>query len=139
MKKVIAISSVLLGIIFLAGCSQSQPTTPAPAAQQSTANQSVATQPEPTTQTNANTVAEKTPEQIIFDLLGKDKDMIITIDSSTSSHIKANINFNSGPSGYYVLATKINGEWKKVFEGQECNKKDLAGYNFPQNMLTSCY
>jgi hypothetical protein len=44
MKKVLAISSVLLGVVFLAGCgqqpvSQTQPTTPAPAVQQPVANQ----------------------------------------------------------------------------------------------------
>ncbi len=48
MKKVLAISSVLLGVVFLAGCgqqpvSQTQPTTPAPVAQ--TPAQPVATQP----------------------------------------------------------------------------------------------
>jgi hypothetical protein len=52
MKKVLAISSVLLGVVFLAGCgqqpvSQTQPTTPAPVAQ--TPAQPVATQPAPTT------------------------------------------------------------------------------------------
>ncbi len=44
MKKVIAISSVLLGAIFLAGCgqqpiNQTQPTVPTPASQNSTTNQ----------------------------------------------------------------------------------------------------
>lgn len=52
MKKVIALSSVLLGVVFLAGCGQqpviqTQPTTPAPVAQ--TPTQPVATQPAPTT------------------------------------------------------------------------------------------
>lgn len=52
MKKVLAISSVLFGVVFLAGCgqqpvSQTQPTTPAPVAQ--TPAQPVATQPAPTT------------------------------------------------------------------------------------------
>lgn len=52
MKKVLAISSMLLGVVFLAGCgqkpvSQTQPTTPAPVAQ--TPAQPVATQPAPTT------------------------------------------------------------------------------------------
>lgn len=50
MKKVIAISSVLLGVIFLTGCgqqpvSQTQPTTPAPVAQTPVTNQPVVTQP----------------------------------------------------------------------------------------------
>jgi PBP1b-binding outer membrane lipoprotein LpoB len=54
MKKVLAISSVLLGVVFLAGCgqkpvSQTQPTTPAPVAQKSANNQQVATQSAPTT------------------------------------------------------------------------------------------
>ncbi len=48
MKKVLAMSSVLLGVVFLAGCgqqpvSQTRPTTPAPVAQ--TPTQPVATQP----------------------------------------------------------------------------------------------
>lgn len=52
MKKVLAISSVLFGVVFLAGCgqqpvSQTQPTTPAPVAQAPA--QPVATQPAPTT------------------------------------------------------------------------------------------
>jgi hypothetical protein len=53
MKKILAISSVLLGVVFLAGCgqqpvSQTQPTTPVPVAQ--TPTQPVATQPAPTTE-----------------------------------------------------------------------------------------
>jgi hypothetical protein len=53
MKKVLAISSVLLGVVFLAGCgqqpvSQTQPTTLAPLGQQSTANKPITTQPTPT-------------------------------------------------------------------------------------------
>jgi uncharacterized lipoprotein YehR (DUF1307 family) len=52
MKKVLAISLVLLGVVFLAGCgqqpvSQTQPTTPTPVAQ--TPTQPVTT-PQPTTQ-----------------------------------------------------------------------------------------
>lgn len=52
MKKVLAISSVLLGVVFLAGCGQqpviqTQPTTPAPVAQAPA--QPVATQPAPAT------------------------------------------------------------------------------------------
>ena len=52
MKKVLAISSVLLGVVFLAGCgqqpvSQTQPAVPVPVAQ--TPTQPVATQPAPTT------------------------------------------------------------------------------------------
>jgi hypothetical protein len=58
MKKVLAISSVLLGVVFLAGCgqqpvSQTQPTTPAPVAQQPVANPPAATQPAPTQSTPA--------------------------------------------------------------------------------------
>ncbi len=52
MKKVLVISSILLGVVFLAGCGQqstrqTQPTTPTPVAQ--TATQQVAVQPAPTT------------------------------------------------------------------------------------------
>ncbi len=50
MKKVLTISSVLLGVVFLAGCgqqpvSQTQPITPAPVEQTPVVNQPVATQP----------------------------------------------------------------------------------------------
>jgi hypothetical protein len=50
MKKALAISSVLLGVVFLAGCgqqpvSQAQLTTPTPVAQKPVTNQSVTTQP----------------------------------------------------------------------------------------------
>lgn len=56
MKEILAISSVLLGVVFLAGCgqqpvSQTQPTTPAPVAQ-------TPTQPAPTT--SALGITEKT-------------------------------------------------------------------------------
>lgn len=56
MKKVLAISSVLLGVVFLAGCrqqpvNQTQPTTPAPVAKQPATNQPIVTQPAPTTPT----------------------------------------------------------------------------------------
>jgi hypothetical protein len=48
MKKLIAISSILLGVVFLAGCgeqpvSQTQPTTPAPVAQTPVVNQPITT------------------------------------------------------------------------------------------------
>lgn len=54
MKKVLAISSVLLGVVFLAGCgqqqtSQTQPTTPVPVAQQPATNPPATIQPAPTT------------------------------------------------------------------------------------------
>ncbi|OGF28273.1 hypothetical protein A2477_00425 [Candidatus Falkowbacteria bacterium RIFOXYC2_FULL_47_12] len=56
MKKLLAISSVLLGVVFLAGCgqqqtSQIQPTTPAPVAQ--TPEQPVATQTAPIDETSS--------------------------------------------------------------------------------------
>jgi len=52
MKKVLAISSMLLGVVFLAGCgqqsvSQTQPIAPAPVTQAPTVNQPAATQPSP--------------------------------------------------------------------------------------------
>ncbi|MFH1030127.1 MAG: PsbP-related protein [bacterium] len=58
MKKVLGISSVLLGVVFLAGCgqqpvSQTQQTTPAPATQTPITNQPVATQPASTDPTLA--------------------------------------------------------------------------------------
>lgn len=63
MKKVLAVSSVLLGVVFLAGCglqpvSQTQPTTPAPAAQTPATNQPVATQSAPTTPANTQNYVE---------------------------------------------------------------------------------
>ncbi len=58
MKKVLAISSVLLGIVFLTGCgqqpvSQTQPTAPAP----------VATQPAPTTPNKGGGILWKSEAQ----------------------------------------------------------------------------
>jgi len=53
MKKVLALSSVLLGVVFLAGCGQQpasqiqQPTNPSPAAQQPATNQPSAIQSSP--------------------------------------------------------------------------------------------
>lgn len=61
MKKVLATSSVLLGVVFLAGCgqqpvSQTQPTTPAPVAQTPAVNQPPLTpKTQPTTQPIAPT------------------------------------------------------------------------------------
>lgn len=54
MKKVLAVSSILLGVVFLAGCgrrqtSQTQPTTLAPVTQWPANNQPVASQPAPAT------------------------------------------------------------------------------------------
>jgi PBP1b-binding outer membrane lipoprotein LpoB len=139
MKKVLAISSVLLGVVFLAGCgqqpvSQTQPTTPTSVAQKPA--QPVATQPAPTTP--SNTTPTETPEQIISRLVAKDNNMIIAVESSDSDHIYALINYKSG-SGHLVLAAKVNGEWKKAYEGQDCSKKEMAKYNFPPAMLSSCY
>lgn len=146
MKKVLAISSVLLGVVFLAGCgqqqtSQTQPTTPA-------TNQAPITQPTPATPNN-NTAPSETPEQIVSRLVKKENYMTVKVTDYDDSHIRAEINFNApdcntaspkGPcGGHFALFAKVSDEWKKVFEGQECVKKDIAQYNFPAKMLTSCY
>lgn len=133
MKKVIVLSSLLLGVVFLAGCgkqqtTKTQPAVPTPAIQ----TQVTTTQPAPTT-----TTENITPEKVIFDLIGQKKDSKITIDKSTDSYIRADI-FNN-PGGYLVFAKKVNGKWTKVFEGQDCSKKDLIANGFPQDMLTNCF
>lgn len=74
MKKVLAISSVLLGVVFLAGCSQqpvsqTQPTVPAPVAQQPATNQPVATQPtQPTTENKTVDLKSYTNDKYGFEI-----------------------------------------------------------------------
>jgi len=79
-------------------------------------------------------------KQIIESLLTADEkglDPDITIINATDKHIKANLFYN--PGGAYVLAAKVDKEWKRVLGGNgipQCS--DIRDYNFPREMVPTC-
>ena len=80
------------------------------------------------------------PEEVIRNLLTSEElaaNPKITVVKSSSNHIRADLFFN--PSGYYILAAKINGEWIKVLQGNgipACSEIDK--YNFPADIVPAC-
>jgi len=62
----------------------------------------------------------------------------VTIAQSTEQHVRGGVLFGEGGQGEggNFLATKVDGEWKLVFDGNggvAC--KDLEPYGFPENMI----
>jgi hypothetical protein len=123
MKKLIAISSVLLGVVFLAGCgqqpvSQTQPKTPAPATQPATTNQPVATKPAPITPNNAVSVAKdcgSVENTHIFvspqDTTQQEKDALTCINQAFVSCNPSSVTLSGNGGGKYEIQGK---------EGQNC-------------------
>ena len=60
----------------------------------------------------------------------------LTVSEKTESHIKGDVRFEEEGPGGLILATKINGIWRVVYEGNgsiDCT--DLAQYEFPETMM----
>ena len=109
MKKVLAISSVLLGVVFLAGCSQqpvslTQPTTPAPAAQ--TPTPPVVTQPEPISPANTSKIYSSQKYGFEFQY---PYDLMITSASTENKVI-----ISGEDSGHWIYSVKIENNSDKL-------------------------
>jgi hypothetical protein len=87
-----------------------------------------------------NSLEQFRAKEIIADLLSSEETKNlpeISIIKATESHIKANVFYN--PGGGYVLAAKINGEWKKVLEGNGIPKcSEISQYGFPSDIVPGC-
>ncbi|MEI7425465.1 MAG: hypothetical protein WCK16_00870 [Candidatus Moraniibacteriota bacterium] len=114
MKKVLAISSVLLGVVFLAGCgqqpvSQTQPTTPAPIVKQPATTPPVATQPAPTTPAVTQNYIEV-----------KELGFKIPVDASSANEITykiTQVTKDSPTPGVYFSTKELNSMSKDCEEG----------------------
>ncbi len=121
MKKVLAISSVLLGVVFLAGCgqqtvSQAQPKTPAPVAQ--TPTQPVATQPAP---------AETQPAQGVV-YLNTQYGFQLTLPRGWESY-KAVFSKQTGVNRLGIISIDMPTSDKTFLGYPDSTGKSLAGYS----------
>jgi hypothetical protein len=62
----------------------------------------------------------------------------VTIDQQTEQHVRGNIKFETDTGGGIFFATKIDGQWQIVFDGNGHIPCDLSEYGFPNQMLTDC-
>lgn len=96
--------------------------------------------PAPASLGGENNTVENSPEQIVRRLLGPEQlasNPEITISKATDDYIKADIFLN--PGGFYLLAARVGGEWRKVAEGNGIPAcQDVAQYNFPRDIVSSC-
>jgi hypothetical protein len=62
----------------------------------------------------------------------------ISINQQTSNHIRGGVSFVDEQAGGIFLATKINGTWQIVFDGNGTIPCSLSKYSFPSTMLNDC-
>lgn len=62
----------------------------------------------------------------------------IRIDQQTSDHIRGGVTFVDDQAGGIFLATKIDGVWQLVFDGNGAIPCSLNKYGFPSEMLVDC-
>ncbi|MFA7662729.1 MAG: hypothetical protein WCX88_02325 [Patescibacteria group bacterium] len=66
------------------------------------------------------------------------KTLTVHVDQEAQNHARGGVSFEAGAPGAIFLATKINDEWKIVFEGNGQISCYLSEYEFPAEMLTDC-
>ena len=62
----------------------------------------------------------------------------IRIDQQTSDHIRGGVTFVDDQAGGIFLATKIDGVWQLVFDGNGAIPCSSNKYGFPSEMLVDC-
>ncbi|MDQ5938765.1 MAG: hypothetical protein QG642_455 [Patescibacteria group bacterium] len=62
----------------------------------------------------------------------------ISIKEQTANHLRGGVTFVDEQSGGIFLATKVNAQWKIVFDGNGAIPCSLSSYNFPSSMLADC-
>jgi hypothetical protein len=62
----------------------------------------------------------------------------VKLAQETESHARGSVIFETGAPGGIFLATKIEGLWQIVFDGNGQISCDLSRYGFPDNMLADC-
>jgi hypothetical protein len=66
------------------------------------------------------------------------KTLSISIEQETDNHARGSVSFEPGAPGGIFLATKIDGAWQIVHEGNGQIPCNLANYGFPDEMLKDC-
>ncbi|MDD5376828.1 MAG: hypothetical protein PHH16_01800 [Candidatus Gracilibacteria bacterium] len=64
--------------------------------------------------------------------------LTVRIDQETPEHARGGVIFETGAPGGLFLATKIDGEWQIVFDGNGQIPCNLSKYGFPTDMLSDC-
>jgi hypothetical protein len=64
--------------------------------------------------------------------------LTIRVDQETDSHARGGVIFEADAPGGIFLATKIDGKWQIVFDGNGQIPCSLSKYGFPVNMLSDC-
>lgn len=62
----------------------------------------------------------------------------VSVDQETGNFARGRVIFEKGAPGGIFLATKINGEWQIVHDGNGQISCGLAEYGFPGEMLADC-
>jgi len=129
MKKVLAISSVLLGVVFLAGCgqqpvSQTQPTTPAPVAQ--TPTQPVATQQSTDSTTVSKNLFTNPNGKYSFELPSAWK-VAINKYNNSNSLFGTNADSGSGLGGVEIFDNQVSiDKFLESVDAQYSNKVKIT-------------
>jgi len=64
--------------------------------------------------------------------------LTVNINQETENHLRGSVIFEIGAPGGVFLATKIDGTWQIVFDGNGQIPCSLSKYGFPTNMLADC-
>ena len=64
--------------------------------------------------------------------------LTVRIDKEALNYARGGVIFETGAPGGIFLATKIDGEWQIVFNGNGQISCDLSKYGFPTDMLSDC-
>lgn len=66
------------------------------------------------------------------------KTLSISVDKETANYARGSVSFENGAPGGIFLATKIDGKWQIVFDGNGQISCNLSKYGFPSEMLSDC-
>ena len=70
----------------------------------------------------------------------KAADVIISINHRRGNYVVGGVKFTGALEGGYLLAAKVNGAWKIVFDGNgtiPCSSVDVV--SFPSDLVTECW
>ena len=70
----------------------------------------------------------------------KTADVIISISHRKGNYVVGGVQFAGEMEGGYLLAAKVNGAWKIIFDGNgtiPCSSVDAV--NFPSDLVTECW
>ncbi len=68
-----------------------------------------------------------------------DDTISVNIEKETENHARGGVVFVEGMPGGVFLATKVDGQWQIVFDGNGAISCELSEYGFPSEMIEDCY